>query len=526
MSQPPQFSLPLERAVREVLEQVAPSAGGELAVGHHPGEPLVGAAAFRRVFDLPREPLLRRLVRVAEEQHAVARQPVPSRPSGFLVVALDGLRQVVVGDQPQVGHVDPHPEGDGGDDDQRVLLLEPFLRLPTVFVVQPGVVGEGAEAESPEPLGHRFGLPPREAVDDRGLAGALPKQLHQPVERLPFGPNRIGQVRPVEAGREELRVLHPQLRRDVASDPLGGGRGERREGDGGEPVPEDAEIPVVGAELMAPLRDAVRLVHRDQTHLDLVEETGETGRRHPLRRHIEELQPAASRLAPDFVRLVGGERAVETAGGDPPGAERVHLVLHQRDQRRDHQGQSVEGQRRKLVAERLAPAGGHQDHRILPRQEGGDRPFLQRPEAVVAEMLPKQRDRGALRRNASRGRVGFHAVGRQPSEPGRRTARPRPLAPGQPPAAGTADTGWGLPSGAGLGGGPSVALVPAPTERRSAPVPRGRARREGASRRGYRGRGAPGAGVRNPRPGGVPPRRRVRFAALPDFVVEPVVRAR
>lgn len=49
---------------------------------------------------------------------------VTAGAAGLLVVALDGLGQVEVGDEAHVGLVDAHAEGDGGDDDQTVLAQE------------------------------------------------------------------------------------------------------------------------------------------------------------------------------------------------------------------------------------------------------------------------------------------------------------------------------------------------------------------------------------------------------------------
>ena len=55
------------------------------------------------------------------------RQAVAPGPAGLLVVALDRLRQVEVGDEPHVGLVDAHPERDRRDHDQAVLAQEAGL---------------------------------------------------------------------------------------------------------------------------------------------------------------------------------------------------------------------------------------------------------------------------------------------------------------------------------------------------------------------------------------------------------------
>ena len=47
------------------------------------------------------------------------------------------------------------------------------------------------------------------------------------------------------------------------------------------------------------------------------------------------------------------------------GAQPIDLVLHEGDERRDYQGDAVKREGRKLIAEGLPAARGHDDHDIL-----------------------------------------------------------------------------------------------------------------------------------------------------------------
>ena len=67
-------------------------------------------------------------------------QAVAARPAGLLVVALDRLGQVEVGDEPDVGLVDAHAEGDRRDHDDAVLAQEARLVRGAGRAVEPGVV--------------------------------------------------------------------------------------------------------------------------------------------------------------------------------------------------------------------------------------------------------------------------------------------------------------------------------------------------------------------------------------------------
>jgi hypothetical protein len=88
---------------------------------------------------------------------------------------------------------------------------------------------------------------------------------------------------------------------------------------------------------------------------------------------------------------------------DAPGrhpCQRLHLVLHQGDQRRDDQREVGPHQRGELVAERLARARRHHDQHVAVGQCGVDRLALARPERREAEQLAQRRAR--LRRPRDR----------------------------------------------------------------------------------------------------------------------------
>ena len=80
-------------------------------------------------------------------------------------------------------------------------------------------------------------------------------------------------------------------------------------------------------------------------------------------------------------------RAVEHGGRDAHIGELRHLVLHQGDQRADHQHGAAQNQRRKLVAERLAAAGGHDHGGVVALHQALNDALLHGPERIVAPIL-------------------------------------------------------------------------------------------------------------------------------------------
>ncbi len=108
---------------------------------------------------------------------------------------------------------------------------------------------------------------------------------------------------------------------------------------------------------MAPLRNAVRLVDGKKRDSGIAYEIGEAVGDGPLRRHIEKVERAVVDLAPDRNRLLARQRRIQRSRIDAKLFQRLHLIAHQRDQRRDDDTQSGPAERRDLEAERLAGAG-------------------------------------------------------------------------------------------------------------------------------------------------------------------------
>ena len=150
------------------------------------------------------------------------------------------------------------------------------------------------------------------------------------------GSHAVDEVGPVERPDEHLRVTQGELRDDVLAHPAGGGGGERVQGRAGEVVPEPRELSVLGAELVPPLADAMRLVDRDEADAPRPEPRPERLAALPdeaLRRDVQ--QPAAPlvEVGVDLAPFGRGDGGVEGGGRHPVLHQAVHLVLHQRYER-------------------------------------------------------------------------------------------------------------------------------------------------------------------------------------------------
>jgi len=92
-------------------------------------------------------------------------------------------------------------------------------------------------------------------------------------------------------------------------------------------------------------------------------------------------------LAHHLVPLGRTLTAVDEARRHPALPQPVHLVLHQRDQRRDDHRRPRHRQGRSLVAQRFAAARRQDHHRVATLQHRPDRLLLQGQKALVAPVL-------------------------------------------------------------------------------------------------------------------------------------------
>ena len=320
------------------------------------------------------------------EQHALRRVAVAPRPPGLLVVGLDRLRHVQMNHAPHVGLVDAHPERDRRTDHRHLVARELVLHLLAQRARQTRVIRLRRNPRIAQTLRRGLRVHPPQRVDDRRRLRIARQQPHQPFGRLLLRHHPIRQVGPVVARTELADARPPELLHDVRRHPIRRRRRQRRHRRIRETTRQLRELPVVGPKLVPPLRDAVRLIDRDQLRRRRVHQVREALRVDPLGSHVEQPGLPAPHPHLNLKRLLRRQRAVQKIRRRPVRPQRPHLVLHQRDQRRHHQRQPLPQQRRQLVAERLPPARRHQHQRILAAAQVLNHLPLQRPK------LPKPKE--------------------------------------------------------------------------------------------------------------------------------------
>ena len=180
------FVRPFLRKIAQ--ERGAPAFSG-LGVMHHLAQLFARDPRFALAFFLDETRLFHHIAG-AEEEHAIARQPVASGPPGFLIIALDVLRQVVVHDEADVRLVDPHPEGDRRAHHAHVVAQEHLLILRALFRFQAGVIRLRRDAVGVQFRGDGLGGLAARAINDPAVVRPALQELEQLIVGRDFGTTR------------------------------------------------------------------------------------------------------------------------------------------------------------------------------------------------------------------------------------------------------------------------------------------------------------------------------------------------
>ncbi len=123
---------------------------------------------------------------------------------------------------------------------------------------------------------------------------------------------------------------------------------------------------------------------------------------HPFRCEIEQLHSLLLEILQHNILFQPSESGVKRRNRNLALLHGRHLILHERNERRNDQRQSRQHGRRQLITERLALARRHHRHDIAPSQHGTYHVFLagsecRKPESVL-ELL-SQISHGISRRS-------------------------------------------------------------------------------------------------------------------------------
>ena len=202
-------------------------------------------------------------------------------------------------DKTDIGLVDAHAEGDGGDDDLYPVVDKFFLGMGALPVGQAGVIGQCPIARFEQLPGNLLCPFTAQAVDDPGLPLPGTKEPDKLLEGVDLVLHQVPDSRSIETGDKAAGVTQAQPVDNVCARMGLGGGGQGHDGNVGEPAAEVAELSIFRPEIMAPLGNAVRLIDGEQGNLTDQQTVQEILAHQPLRRDVEQLQPALMKLPQD-----------------------------------------------------------------------------------------------------------------------------------------------------------------------------------------------------------------------------------
>ena len=107
----------------KICQQRYPAANCTLGVVDHRLQ-MLGSHLAQGFFFFVDEKAQLLSVSIAVQQQAMSRQPIPPGAPDLLVIAFNAFGQVMVQNKAHIRFIDPHPEGDSGDDDLDIVVDE------------------------------------------------------------------------------------------------------------------------------------------------------------------------------------------------------------------------------------------------------------------------------------------------------------------------------------------------------------------------------------------------------------------
>ena len=196
-------------------------------------------------------------------------------------------------DEADIRLVDAHAERHGRDHDDAVVLQEDILVARALHGLHAGVIGQRLDAAAAQRIRKLLGLPPRGAIDDAALPAMLADEVGDLLPSAGLGLHCQPQVRPIEAVHEHRRRAAEKLIHNIRARGGVSSRGECHRLYVAEFCLHRAECCVFGAEVVAPLRNAMRLVDRKQRDLGALEEFDGIGFHQALGCNVKKTQVAA-----------------------------------------------------------------------------------------------------------------------------------------------------------------------------------------------------------------------------------------
>ena len=322
---------------------------------------------------------------------AVRRQAITSGTTDFLRMILQTLRHVVMNHRADVRLVDAHAKRNRCHNHARLATHEGRLRRGTKIIGQSRMIRRCRKPLRLEKCRNLFGsFLPRDIDHGRTIDRRQTlKQNRFSLGRRAGGDAQI-KIRPVKPERDMILLCDPKRAPDVRRNFRRRGRGQGQHSGNFQPPAKPRDLEVVRPEIVTPFGNAVGLIHRDHRHIPSPHPLAKPLVGQPLRRDVQHPQPPGIQVLIQGPQALGIHRRIQPRRRNPPPRQRLDLILHQRNQRRNHQGQTLERKRRQLITQGFAATGRKNCQHRPPGHQRPDDLGLTASQRLMAEIFPQQ----------------------------------------------------------------------------------------------------------------------------------------
>ena len=266
-------------------------------------------------------------------------------------------------DVSNVGLVDTHAKGNRSNYHIDALHQEIVLRSSPLRRFHTGMIGTGTDGIGTQHLRQLLYTASAQAIDDAALASVLKhKARNILVHILRLGTDFVIKIRAIERALELRSIRNSQTLLDVGTHLVRCRCRQSNDGRTANLVYKRTNVTVLWAEIMAPLRNTMRLVNSIERNLRLGKETHILLLGQRLGSHIKQFRPSVNNVLLHHVNLRLGKRRVEIVRNAVVVSHLtygINLILHERNEGRHHNGRALAYQRRQLVTKRFATTSGH-----------------------------------------------------------------------------------------------------------------------------------------------------------------------
>jgi len=227
--------------------------------------------------------------------------------------------------------VDSHSERDRSHDDVHLFADEGLLIRLSFVIVHPRMIGNRAVSRFPKARRYLLNILTADAIHDPRFLGMAMYRGANAVEAVVLSCvafHAVNQIGTVESPDQNFWTLQGEFTSDVRSYMLRRRGRIRMDGNTGEHFLETAEIPVLGPEIVAPLADAVGLVHNHKRDIRAPHILHKAVHHEPFRSDIQELQRALTDARINMRTLFARETTVDAGSRHAALVQLIDLVLH------------------------------------------------------------------------------------------------------------------------------------------------------------------------------------------------------